>query len=147
VIATALALALLAPSASADLHAAAGEGAAEYAQLTIRERVILRIQTLRGKVASPAPQWTEKKGPRCMTTDAIGGAAVTESDSVDFVLKGGTRLRAELDDDCPAIDYDGGFYLAPTKDKQICAGRDSIHARSGGECAISRFRTLVPAAK
>lgn len=147
-IAAAFALMLLAPRASADPRLAEMAGdAVEYAQLSIRERVILRIQTLRGRPAPAVPQWKEKKGPRCMPTDAIGGAAVIRNDSVDFVLKGGSRLRAKLDDDCPALDYDGGFYLAPTRDKQICADRDSIHARSGGECGITRFRSLVPAGK
>ena len=142
-IAAAVALALLAPG----VPATARPSRMDYAQLTIRERVIMRIQTLRGRAPALATQWKEKKGPRCMSSLLIGGAAVTQSDSVDFVLKGGSRLRAELDTDCPALDYDGGFYLAPTKDRMICADRDAIHARSGGECAITRFRTLVPTGK
>ncbi len=118
----------------------------EYAQLTIRERVervILRVRTPRESTPFPKVKYKEKKGPSCMSTDMIAGAAVTESDSVDFVLKGGTRLRARLESDCPALDYYGGFYLRPTVDRKICADRDSIHARSGGECEITRFRTLV----
>ncbi|WP_156679578.1 hypothetical protein [Sphingomonas profundi] len=118
----------------------------EEAQLTIRqriERVIVRVRTPRDP-APPRQKWKDKKGPRCMATDMIAGAAVTTGDSVDFVMKGGTRLRARLESDCPALDYYGGFYLAPTADRKICADRDSIHARSGGECQITRFRTLVP---
>ena len=143
----ALSLALLLASGVAPGRAAVQpeEDRVEYAQITIRQRfqqVITRVRTLR----EPAPQtkWKEKKGPKCLMTDMIAGAAVTGSDTIDFVLKGGTRLRAELEDDCPAIDYYQGFYLAPTADRKICADRDSIHARSGGECEIGRFRTLVP---
>ena len=122
------------------------EDVVELAEITIRQRfeqVITRVRTLR---APPVPQsrWKEKKGPKCLATDMIAGAAVTGSDTIDFVLKGGTRLRAQLEDDCPAIDYYQGFYLAPTADRKLCADRDSIHARSGGECEIGRFRTLVP---
>ncbi|TVV75286.1 hypothetical protein [Sphingomonas solaris] len=121
----------------------------QYADVTIRERVervIVRIRTgLAG--SSPTPKYKEKKAPRCIAAASIAAAAVTEPDSVDFVLKGGERVRARLDDDCPALDYYGGFYLRPTADRTICADRDSIHARSGGECAITRFRKLVPPAK
>jgi hypothetical protein len=147
VIAAALALALLAPGTSGEVRESATTAMVEYAQLSIRERVIMRIQTLRGKRLPRASQWKEKKGPRCMATDMIAGAAIIQNDSVDFVVKGGTRLRAKLEDDCPALDYDGGFYLAPTADRKICADRDSIHTRSGGECGITRFRSLVPAGK
>lgn len=139
----ALALLLL---VSGSASASVGERV-DHAQLTIRqrmERVIVRIRTPRSAAPAPAQRWKEKKGPRCMATDAIAGAAVTQGDAVDFVLKGGTRLRAHLEDDCPALDYYGGFYLAPTADRKICADRDSIHARSGGECEITRLRTLVP---
>lgn len=121
-----------------------------YAQVTIRERmerVILRIRSGRAPLAAKTPQYREKKAPRCMVAATIAGAAVTQPDSVDFVLKGGERIRAVLDDDCPALDYYGGFYLRPTADRTICAGRDSVHARSGGECAIMRFRKLIPVSK
>lgn len=128
----------------------AEQGATQVAQLTIRERVervIVRIRT--GRMPSPAvaPRYKEKKGPRCIPAGTIAAAAVTKPDSVDFALKGGERIRAELDDDCPALDYYGGFYLRPTVDRTICADRDAIHARSGGECQITRFRRLVPVRK
>ncbi len=118
-----------------------------YAQLTIRERVervIVRIRTGRSPAIPAGMRYKEKKGPRCIPAAGVAAAAVTKPDSVDFVLKGGERIRAKLDDDCPALDYYGGFYLRPTADRAICADRDAVHARSGGECAITRFRRLVP---
>jgi hypothetical protein len=30
-------------------------------------------------------------------------------------------------------------------DRKVCASRDSIRSRSGGECRIASFRALVPA--
>jgi len=45
---------------------------------------------------------------------------------------------------CPALDFYSGFYLRPSADGQVCADRDTVHARSGGQCGIERFRTLVP---
>ena len=54
-----------------------------------------------------------------------------------------TRIRAQLDEDCPALDFYGGFYLQPDDDR-LCAHRDAIHSRMGGSCTIERFRQLEP---
>ena len=62
----------------------------------------------------------------------------------DLVLRGGDRVRARFASSCPGLDYYSGFYIAPPADAKICAGRDVIRDRAGGECAISRFRNLVP---
>jgi len=140
-------LLLAAPVASPPPRAVPPNAAVlRYGQISIRERVIVRVPV---RPSAPAPQivWQEKKGPRCMPAASIAGAAVTKAGTVDFVLKGGSRVRAELDDDCTALNYYGGFYLRPTADGTICADRDSVHARSGGECAITRFRKLVPTGK
>lgn len=115
-----------------------------YAQITIRERVIIRVPTRQSAPAKPI-KWKEKKAPRCVMLNALAGAAITGEDSVDLILRGGTRLRARLDRDCPALDFYSGFYIKPTRDGRICADRDTIHARSGGQCEINSFKTLVPA--
>ena len=54
-------------------------------------------------------------------------------------------MRARLQDECPALDYYRGFYVRPQPDGRICADRDAIRTRSGGDCGIDRFRRLVPA--
>lgn len=113
----------------------------EYAQLTIEQRVIIRVPT---RPASGQVRWKEKRGPRCMPMRGIAGAAVVKPDSVDIIFRGGRRFRAELASRCPALDYYRGFYIAPTADRMICSDRDAIHSRSGGECQIKRFRSLVP---
>lgn len=116
------------------------------AGLSIRERIIVRVQrAIRPGRPAPAPQWKEKKGPKCVPANAIAGAAIAAPQSVDVILRGGTRLRAELESACPALDYYSGFYVSPTADGRICADRDAIRDRSGSECEIERFRTLVPA--
>lgn len=79
-----------------------------------------------------------------MPLAALAGAAITQPDSVDLFLRGGARLRARLDDDCPALDYYSGFYVRPTADGQVCERRDSLHTRAGGQCTIERFRSLQP---
>jgi hypothetical protein len=142
---------MIVASTLALLLAVAGAGPApapaisriEIAQLIIRERVIVRVPTRPAR--APAIKWKEKKGPKCISAEGLAGAALIDQDSVDLIARGGERTRAQLESACPAIDFYSGFYLMPSADRQVCAGRDSVHARSGGECQIKRFRKLVPA--
>lgn len=128
----------------------------EIAQMTITQSVVIRVPARRSRhyaEAPPAPAtpippaFREKKGPKCIDADLIAGAAITTPASVDVILKGGQRLRAQLEDACPALDYYSGFYVHPGADGKICADRDSIRTRSGGDCQIDRFRLLVPVSK
>jgi hypothetical protein len=124
------------------------------AQVSVTQSLIIRIpakRTARGgrrtPIPPPPPQtYREKKGPHCIDAAAIGGAAITAPDAVDFILKGGKRARARLEEECPALDYYSGFYVTPPADGRICAGRDSIHTRSGGDCQIDKIRILTPIA-
>ncbi|MBD8677964.1 hypothetical protein [Sphingomonas sp. CFBP 13720] len=99
--------------------------------------------------SSPRPlppiQWVEKHADRCVPIQDLAAVTVTRTDSVDLLLNGGKRLRARLADDCPALDFYAGLYLKPTGDGKMCASRDVIRSRSGGQCRIATFRTLVPA--
>jgi hypothetical protein len=87
-------------------------------------------------------RWEEHHGPRCIAWSQIAGSGLLSQDSVDLVFRDATRVRARLERRCPALDYYHGFYLAATPDGLICADRDSIRARTGGECRIDRFRSL-----
>lgn len=115
----------------------------QYAQVIVRERVIVRVPTKPAREPREM-RWRDKAGPKCMPLQGIAGAALIDSETVDFIVQGGPRLRAQLESSCPALDYYNGFYLKPGEDGMICAERDAIHARSGGECQIKRFRKLVP---
>lgn len=110
-------------------------------RLVVQDEVILRVPV------RPQPpvqfEWDERKGPKCLPTSAIRGALLSGPQKVDFVLPHRQRIRASFDDDCPALDFYGGFYLK-TEDDQVCAKRDSVHSRMGGSCRIERFRHLVP---
>jgi hypothetical protein len=88
-------------------------------------------------------EWIERKGPKCIPVADIRGAALSGKEHVDFILADRQRFRAELDDDCPALDFYGGFYLKP-EDARLCAKRDSINNRIGAECEIQKFRRLEP---
>lgn len=113
----------------------------EIAQLSVRSRVVVRIQT---EVVTVEPMaWREKKGPRCLPAALIQGAAVVAPASVDFILRGGQRVRARFAASCPALAYYSGFYVTPNADGQMCAGRDSVRDRAGGECEVAKLRSLV----
>jgi hypothetical protein len=125
-------------------------GGVEIAQLTITQSIIIRVPAHRSRhyaapdQTPPLPAFKEHKGPKCIDASTIGGAAVTATNSVDFILRGGKRMRAVLQEECPALDYYSGFYFQAPADGKLCADRDSIHTRSGGDCQIDKFRALTP---
>jgi hypothetical protein len=116
----------------------AGE-AARVRSVTIEDRIIMRVPV------RPYPRgdwrWVERKGPKCISTEDIRGAALVRPGHIDFMMFNRNRLRAELSNDCPALDFYGGFYLN-TDDNRVCAGRDEIRSRMGGSCGIDRFRRV-----
>jgi len=137
-------LALAAPSSVAG-----AQEVVELAQLTIRQRVIIRVPRVgpaplpigRTPIAPPVV-YRESKGPKCVAANTMAGAAIGAVNVVDLVLQGGARVRAQLDGDCAPLDFYSGFYLKGSPDGMVCAGRDAIRVRSGASCPIKRFRTL-----
>ena len=111
-------------------------------RLIIQDEVILRVP-VQPHPLFPDIEWIEKKGPKCIPAAAIQHALLSGSEQVDFILANHTRIRAQFDDNCPALDFYGGFYLQP-RDARLCAGRDAVHSRMGGSCAIERFKQLIP---
>jgi hypothetical protein len=111
-------------------------------RLIVQDEIILRIP-VQPRPLMPQIEWMEKKGPRCVPVAAIQRALLQGDEQVDFVFVNHARVRAQLDENCPALDFYGGFYLQP-EDDRLCAGRDAIHSRMGGSCTIERFKQLVP---
>ena len=93
----------------------------------------------------PAPPMVERKADDCIRMQRVVGFAVTRNDSVDLIMNDGTRMRARLGNNCPSLGFYSGFYVRPNADGKMCVNRDTIRSRSGGNCSISAFRTLVPA--
>lgn len=142
-------------SAAALMAAALGNVSAEpgpiapmqLAQVTIRRQILLRVpMQARPKVSTPAKGntivWKEKRGPKCVPARSLIAATAVSQKSVDLILRDRTRLRARLQRSCPALDYYYGFYVSPNPDGLICADRDVIRSRVGGECGIDGFRSL-----
>lgn len=105
--------------------------------LVVEEQLIIRVPVR----PPPRMEWAERKGPKCIPAEAIRGAFLSDDEHVDFLLAGSRLLRAELDSECPALDFYSGFYLS-SEDGKICAERDSVRSRIGGSCTIERFLTL-----
>ena len=114
-----------------------------YAQVMIRERVVIRVPRAASVPVTPI-RWKERKGPRCISAQDLAGALPAEEGAVDIVLTGGKRVRARLVRACRQLDYYSSFYIRPGPDGQICADRDPIRTRAGRTCEIERFRSLVP---
>jgi hypothetical protein len=74
---------------------------------------------------------------RCIGVDNIAGAQLFGDRAIELTMKSGRRYRMFFARECPALSFYQGFYYRRQKTGQLCAGRDSVGARSGGECPIA----------
>ena len=111
-------------------------------RLIVHDEVILRVP-IAPRPLLPEIEWVEHKGPKCIPTEAIRRVLLSGPNQVDFILTNRSRIRAQFDEDCPALDFYGGVYLQP-EDDRLCAKRDAVTSRIGGSCTIEKFRHLVP---
>lgn len=116
-------------------------------QITMHQ-IIIRVPRADQRIPAAARsiQWRETGGPRCIPAREIAGA-MPAAGTVDLVMRDNRRVRARLGRGCPALDYYRGLYLAANRDGQVCAGRDAVRSRMGGQCAIVQFRLLQPAGR
>ena len=117
-----------------------------YAQLEVRQQIMIRVPARLRAGAAPVEEldWKEGKGTRCVAMRSVAGAKLLGRNSVDLILRDRSRVRAKLQNSCPALDYYHGFYISPNPDGRICADRETIRSRMGGECEIDAFRVLKP---
>ncbi|HEX8643548.1 MAG TPA: hypothetical protein VF702_06500 [Allosphingosinicella sp.] len=123
---------------------AAPEAQGSYAQVTVRQQIIIRVPRGGGHASHPSSvHWREGRGPRCVAARMVAGATLPGRNTVDLVLRDNSRVRARLDSGCGGLDFYQGFYVNGTQDGLICADRDAIRSRMGGECRIDQFRSLT----
>ncbi len=108
----------------------------------VQDEIIMRVP-VRPYPRAGSSLWVERKGPKCIASEAIRGAMLSGPEHVDFVLFNRQRVRAKLANNCPALDFYSGFYLN-SDDEKVCARRDEIRSRMGSSCSIDHFRALVP---
>jgi len=118
-----------------------------YAQVNVQQRIIVRVPSRPVGAVPPRPmrEWREGPGPSCVPANQIAGANIGDQ-SIDFILRDNRRVRARLNRRCDGLNYYRGFYLDRPGDGRICAERDVIRSRMGGQCDISEFRMLRPQA-
>lgn len=144
-------------TAAPDDDRAALRAGTQLAQVTIEQRVIIRIPVVESRApqpnrsrqeaqSAPPPPMTvrEVEGPRCLPLSRIRGAIISPDREVVMVTERSNQFRARFGRNCRAVDFYAGFYIEPAEDGALCAGRDELHARNGSSCAIESFARLVP---
>jgi len=111
-------------------------------RLVVQDEIILRVP-IQPRAFAGQIEWKERKGPKCVPIASIRRAFLSGPQQIDFVVGDHRWMRAELDEDCPALDFYGGFYLQ-LQDDRLCAHRDAIRSRMGGSCTIDRFKKIEP---
>jgi hypothetical protein len=76
----------------------------------------------------------------------LAGAQLFGDRAIELSMKNGRRYRLFLARECPALSFYQGFYYRRERAGQLCAGRDVIGARSGGECPIASIIAVHPVA-
>ena len=113
-------------------------------RVVIEQQLVIRIP-VQPRSSEPL-QWEMRKGPKCLPADALAGATLSGPNSIDFLINDGRRLsrvRAVMNESCPALDFYGGFYVQP-QDQRICREREQMRSRAGTGCTVYRFYELVP---
>jgi hypothetical protein len=110
-------------------------------------RIIIRIPPKPG----PAPagrseptRWKEQKIGKCILMDRLVGSRPGPKESLEILTRDGNVIRAYLGDGCLAREFYAGAYVERSADGKLCVDRDLLHARTGAECEIEKFRLLVP---
>ena len=126
------------------LHIQYGQG---WNQVRSDQRVIIRIPP------QPAPATSRKSEPirykeekigKCLLMDRLAGSRPGPKESLEILTRDGNLIRAYLGDGCLAREFYAGAYVERSADGKICIDRDLLHARTGAQCEIDKFRLLVP---
>lgn len=123
-----------------------------FTALQINQRIIIRLQRTSGarrasfssRNGGAKVKLEERKIGKCIAMNNLVGFAPGPSDSLEFITKDRKLIRAYLADNCKAKEFYAGAYIEKSEDGKLCQKRDIIHARYGAECALDRFRQLVP---
>lgn len=119
--------------------------------LIFGKKKVERIQTVppAAHAVAPPPQRVRPVPPAagraaCVDVRRVAAAQVFGDASVELTLQGGARWRLYFEQACPALSFYDGFYYRRAEQGRLCAGRDAIIARSGGECAIASIIPIKP---
>ncbi|MGL4541504.1 MAG: hypothetical protein ACRCUI_03220 [Polymorphobacter sp.] len=123
--------------AVAPVGVAAAPPAPPTVSVYIQTETVVRIPAAPAAAPSPVRPAPPRQGrKRCIDVTHVAGAVVIGDQAVELLLNGGQRWRMHLAQGCPTLSFYQGFYYRRARAGKLCAGRDVVIARSGGECAI-----------
>lgn len=132
------------PSWASSLHIRFGH---DWFQMRSDQRVIIRIPPRSEPAASRRSEpvkFSEEKIGKCLLMDRLVGSRPGPKESLEILTRDGNLIRAYLGDGCLAREFYAGAYVERSSDGKLCVDRDLLHARTGAQCEIDKFRLLVP---
>lgn len=109
------------------------------------DRVIV-VPAPRTALAPARPLPPEAGRSTCVDVRSLAGAQLFSDTAVELTLRNGARWRMYFAQGCPALDFYQGFYYRRAEQGRLCAGRDAVISRAGGECAIASIMNVRKAA-
>lgn len=103
-----------------------------------------RVPIAPGMPVTTRPFPPKEGRKRCISVDGLAGAQLFGDRAIELSMRDGQRYRLFLARECPALSFYQGFYYRRQRAGQLCAGRDVVGARSGGECPIASIITVRP---
>ena len=121
----------------------------ERDQMRMEQTVIIRVPRAVPTVSKGKPKdftegWDEEKMGNCLVMKKVAGVRVSGENALDLLTVDGHHIRAYLGKGCEAREFYSGFYIEKPGDGQFCKNREILHARSGAECKVEKFRLLKP---
>jgi hypothetical protein len=118
-------------------------GLASAKFLWFGKKKVERVQIVRAPVTAqePRPEPPLAGRSRCVAMNGVAGAVVFGDRAVELSMRNGSHWRVYFAQQCPTLSFYAGFYYRRAEAGQLCAGRDAIISRSGGECTIA---SIVP---
>ena len=115
-------------------------------QIRMEQTVIIRVPRAapppKGKGRDFQQNFKEEKMGGCVTMKKIAGVRVAGPQTLELLTVDGHLVRAYLNKGCEAREFYSGFYIEKPGDGRFCKEREVLHARSGAECRITKFRLL-----
>ena len=111
------------------------------------KKKVARVEIVRAPVApqEPRPEPPLAGRTRCVAMNGVAGAVMFGDRAVELSMRNGSHWRVYLAQQCPTLSFYAGFYYRRAEAGQLCAGRDAIISRSGGECPIASIVPTGPA--
>jgi len=109
------------------------------------ERSVARVRAVSGHGGSGRGTGAARAArTRCIGVDHVAGAVVFGDRAVELSMNDHSRWRMSFAQSCPALSFYQGFYYRRAIAGKLCAGRDAVIARSGGECPINAIVRVAP---